>query len=162
MSETTAPALNIAPTVKDAPKPRPKMLAESNFRLASYATNRWSITLPAEAPFDRMFEPDFWSNVARKMRIGDIVEAHAEDTTWFAELYVVAAHRLAAKVTLLRKVDLAGADEIAPVPSSLIVKYRGPANRYCIMRGNEVVQSGFQTAEEAELARATLNKAYAA
>lgn len=161
MSEATpsTPAPT-APAV--APRPKPKMLAESNFKQAAYRTNRWSVTLPVEVPFDRVFDTDYWSHVARNIRIGDIIEVHAEDTTFFAELYVVAAHRLAAKVVLLRKVDLVGKNEIAPLPSVLSVKYRGPANRYCIMRGAEVVQSGFQTVEEAELAKANLNKAYAA
>lgn len=158
MAEATI--ISAAPV--EPPKLRPKMLAESKFALASYSTNRWSVTLEFGVPYDRVFEPDFWSNVARKMRIGDIVELHAEDTSFFAELYVVAAHRLAAKVVELRRFDLAPAVQVATDPSPLTVKFRGPHARYCLMRGENVVQSGFQTAEEAELAKAQHSKAFAA
>lgn len=143
-----------------APKPRPKILAESNFRLATYVTNRWSVTLDDATPYDRVFEPEYWSHVARKMQIGDIVELHAESGAWFAELYVVSAHRLAAKVVEMRKVDLAGSPESASVSSPLSVKWRGPNGKWAVMRDNHVVASGFQTAEEAEAAKATHVKTF--
>lgn len=146
----------------EPPKMRPKVLSESKFALSTYATNRWSVTLEYGVPYERVFDPDFWSHVARKMRIGDIVELHAEDTTFFAELYVVAAHRLAAKLVELRRFDLAPAVQVAADTSPLTVKYRGPHNRYCLMRGENIVQSGYQTAEEAELAKAQHAKAFAA
>lgn len=156
----TNPAANVVPV--EPPKPPVKRLAESKFSLSTYATNRWSVTLEHGVSYERVFDPDYWSNVARKMRIGDIVELHAEDTTFFAELYVVAAHRLAAKLVELRRFDLAPAVQVAADTSPLTVKYRGPHNRYCLMRGENIVQSGYQTAEEAELAKAQHAKAFAA
>jgi hypothetical protein len=138
----------------------PKMLPEARFSLASYATNRWSVTFDPNTPYERMFEPDFWSHVGRKLRIGDIIEVHAEDTTWFAELYVVAAHRLSAKVVLLRKVDLAPASEVAAPASPLSVKYRGPHARYCVMRGENVIAEKFQTEAEAMVELAKLRNAF--
>lgn len=155
----TAPNPVVVPV---APKPRPKMLAESNFRLAQYVTNRWSVTLDDATPYGRVFEPDYWSNVARKLQIGDIVELHAESGSWFAELYVVGAHRLAAKVVELRKVDLASSPEVSDLASPLSVKWRGPNGKWAVMRGNDVMQSGFQTQEEAEVAKVTLHKTLAA
>lgn len=142
------------------PKPMPKMLPEARFSQASYATNRWSVTFDPTTPYDRMFEPDFWSHVGRKLRIGDIIEVHAEDTTWFAELYVVAAHRLSAKVVLLRRVDLAPAAEVAAPASPLTVKYRGPHARYCVMRGENVIAEKFQTEAEAMVELAKLRNAF--
>lgn len=155
----TAPETTVVPV---APKPRPKMLAESNFRLAQYVTNRWSVTLDDATPYDRLFEADYWAHVGRKMQIGDIVEVHAENGTWFAELYVVGAHRLAAKVVEMRKIDLAAAPEVSTVASPLSVKWRGPNGKWSVMRGNDVMQSGFQTAEEAEMHKAALSKTLAA
>ena len=142
------------------PKPLPKMLPENRFSQASYATNRWSVTIDPNTPYDRMFEPEYWSHVARKLRIGDIIEVHAEDTTWFAELYVVAAHRLSAKVVLLRKCDLAATKEVAAEASPLTVKYRGPHARYCVMRGETVISDRFQTEAEAMVEAAKLGTAF--
>jgi hypothetical protein len=142
------------------PKPMPKMLPEARFSLASYATNRWSVTFDPSTPYERMFEPDFWSHVGRKLRIGDIIEVHAEDTTWYVELYVVAAHRLSAKVVFLRRVDLAPAAEVAAPASPLSVKYRGPHARYCVMRGENVIAEKFQTEAEAMVELAKLRNAF--
>lgn len=160
MAEATT--LSAPAPVAEPPKKRPKMLAESKFALASYATNRWAVTLEHGVQYERVFEPDFWSNVARKMRIGDIVELHSEDTSFFAELYVVAAHRLAAKLVEVRRVELAPAVQVSADPSPLTVKFRGPHARYCLMRGENVVQAGYQTAEDAEMAKAQHSKAFAA
>jgi hypothetical protein len=142
-------------------KPLPRMLHPARFSQATYATNRWSVTYDLTVPYDRMFEPDFWSHIANKLRIGDIIEVHAEDTSWFAEVYVVAAHRLSAKVVLLRRVDLAPAAEVAATASPLTVKYRGPHARYCVMRGESVVGEKFQTEAEAMVELAKLRNAFA-
>lgn len=163
---TEAPAVAVAPIPVPINPPR-KILPEARFSQAAYATNRWSVTIDPTTPYDRMFEPDFWSHVGRKLRIGDIIEVHAEDTTWYAELYVVAAHRLSAKVVLLRKVDLAAAQEVLAEASRveeatrLYVKYRGPHVRYCVMRGENVVAEKFQTEAEALVELAKLRNAFA-
>lgn len=157
------PPTETTPTVVPVPsKPKAKMLSEGNFRLAQYVTNRWSVTLDDATPYDRLFDTDYWSHVARKLQIGDIVEVHAENGTWFAELYVVSAHRLAAKVVELRKVGLATAPESETVASPFSVKWRGPNGKWAIMRGNDVMQSGFASMEEAEIAKANLAKTLAA
>lgn len=162
MVDTATVPATPAPAPVEVRKASPRMLSESKFSLASYATNDWSVTLEQSIPYERLFEPDFWSHVARKMRIGDIVRVHSEDTTFYAELYVVAAHRLAAKVVEMRRVDLAPALQVSADASPLTVKFRGPHARYCLMRGEHVVQAGFQTAEDAEIAKAQHSKAFAA
>jgi hypothetical protein len=73
---------------------------------------------------------------------------------------VVAAHRLSAKVVLLRRVDLAPAAEVAAPASPLSVKYRGPHARYCVMRGENVIAEKFQTEAEAMVELAKLRNAF--
>jgi len=157
---TTISAANPAPVPI---KPTKRMLAEGKFALASYATNRWSVTLEHGVSYERVFEPDYWSHVARKMRIGDIVELHAEDATFFAELYVVAAHRLAAKVVELRRIELA-ASAGEEVESPYLVKWLGPAGQWGIKRlaDNQTMQKGFASQADAEVAKAQLLRTLAA
>lgn len=157
---TEAPAAAVAP-IPVPVKPLPKMLPEARFSQAAYATNRWSVTFDPATPYERMFEPDFWSHVGRKLRIGDIIEVHAEDTTWYAELYVVAAHRLSAKVVELRKCALVHQAEVLPASSPLTVKWRGPHARYCVMRGEHVVAEKFQSEAEAMVELSKQRNAFA-
>lgn len=129
----------------------PRPLGEQRFLQAAYATNRWSVTPPNGTSFARVLEPTFWGNVGHKLRPGDIIEVHAEDGSYFAELYVRAAHRLAANVAVIRHVDLVGETGAAALNegSPFTVSFRGPHAKWCVMRGKEVVQQGFQTQAEA-------------
>lgn len=162
MADANPPTETTPTVVPVPPKPTSKKLGESNFRPAEFVTRRWSVTLEDSTPYERLFDSDYWSHVAKKMQIGDIVEVHAENRTWFTELYVVYAHRQAAKVVELRKVGLASAPEIEDIPSPFSVKWRGPNGKWAVMRGNDVMQSGFVSVEEAEIAKANLTRNLAA
>jgi hypothetical protein len=150
MSATMSePATQTKPTpvpMNVAPRP----LNEQRFGLAQFATNRWSVTPPFGTSFARVLEPTFWGNVGHKLRPGDIIEVHAEDGSYFAELYVRAAHRLAANVAVLRHVDLVGeAGSTAVDDSPFTVQFRGPHAKWCVMRGKEIVQDKFPTQADA-------------
>lgn len=146
------------------PRVLKKFLMEGGFKRADFVTNRWSVTLDEATSYVRMLESDYWVNVARKLRIGDIIEVHAENRTWFAELYVVAQNDKAASVIELRKVDLAGTTEIEDTASPYYVKWLGPQGQWGVKRltDNQTMQQGLASKSDAELAKAQLTKTFAA
>ena len=155
--------------VEPTPIPGPprlvkKQLFETGFKRADYVTNRWSVVLDEVTPYERMFEGDYWVNVARKLRIGDIIEVHAENRSWFAELYVVAQNDKAAAVVEMRRVDLAGAATVEDTASPYYVKWLGPQAQWGVKRisDNHTMQSGFASKAEAEVAKAQVTKTFAA
>ena len=128
-----------------------KKLFESHFRQAAYATNRWNVVPPDGATLEDMLARDFWANVSRRMTPGDIIEVHAPDGRWFAELYVRAAFRNEATVVVLRSIEFDDVDVTLPTVE-YIVKYRNPVKRYGVVRksDNHLMKDEFQTAELAE------------
>lgn len=155
------------PTVTPIPVPPrvlKKFLMEGGFKRSDFVTNRWSVTLDEATAYSRLLESDYWVNVARKLRIGDIIEVHAENRTWFAELYVVAHNDKAASVVELRRIDLAGSTEVEDTTSPYYVKWLGPAGQWGIKRmsDNQTMQQGLPTKADAELAKAQMTKTFAA
>ena len=141
-----------------------KFLMEGGFKRADYVTNRWSVTLDEATSYSRMLESDYWVNVARKLRIGDIIEVHAENRAWFAELYVVARNEKAASVVELRKTDLANTSEVDDPASPYCVRWLGPQGQWGVKRlsDNQTMQQGLASKADAEVAKAQLAKTFAA
>lgn len=127
-------------------------LPEAGFRLANYINNVWSIVPDDGTPFDDLLVPVYWTNVARKFKPGDTIKVHAPDASYYAELYVRSADRLAASVVVLSKMDFDSATEAAAPVDNLIVKFRNHRAGWGVIRISDktVQKDGFQTRELAE------------
>jgi hypothetical protein len=141
------PTANAAPVA--VPLKRP--LRETQFKLASFVTNRWAVVLPIEVEYDRVFDPEFWANVASRIRPSDIIEVHSEAMDFYAELYVMRSKRLAVDVVELSKIKLERKAAQEAV-TDLYVKNMGPLRKFCIMRGKDVVADGYVNEGDAILA----------
>jgi hypothetical protein len=132
-------------TSKLAPlKIPPKSLAEKQFKLQSFATNRWAAVIPMGVAYERVFDTNFWAHVARMLRPSDIIEVHSEAGDFYAELYVLEAKRMEASVAELRHVKLERKASETSLISDLTVKNLGPLRKYCIVRSDgQVVSDGF-------------------
>ena len=128
-------------------------LPEAGFRLANYINNEWSVIPDDGTPFEDVLVPVYWTNVARKLKPGDIIKVHAPDGTYFAELYVRTSSRLEASVVVLRKMDFDAADEAPPISDDLMVKFRNHRAGWGIIRASDksVMRDGFQTREAADM-----------
>jgi hypothetical protein len=129
-----------------------RKLPEAGFRLATYINNRWSVVPDDGTPFEDTLVPVFWTNVARKLKPGDIIEVHAPDATYFAELYVRTSSRLEASVVVLRKVEFTEVADEADASDDMFVKHRNYRAGWGIIRRSDkaVVRDGFTTREQAE------------
>lgn len=113
-------------------KPKRK-LHPTCLREAAVARNVWSVIPPDGTGYDEMFRPEFWSHVAKQMRSGDIIEATAEDGSWFAQLYVLAVASQSVAVVELRRIDLQDAN-LPDVDARFAIAWKGPALKYCVIR----------------------------
>ena len=69
---------------------------------------RWHVVVSPLVPYDAILnDRAFWGNVARPkgMQIGNIIEVHCADNSYFAELYILDVGAVWAKVSELRKVE---------------------------------------------------------
>jgi hypothetical protein len=129
-----------------------RKLPEGSFRLANYVNNEWSIVPDDGTAFDDVLVPVYWTNVARKLKPGDLIKVHAPDGSYYAELYVRSAERLAASVVVLNKMDFGSADAAEVGGDDLTVKWRNHKALWGVVRGSDkaVVKDNFPTRETAE------------
>lgn len=121
-------------------------------------------------PFEDLLKPECWAHVAQLLRPGYRIEVLAEDGSYFAELLVVSAGRLWAKVAVLRKIDLTEAVGEAPAQGAdtvMSIMWSGPHSKFRVIRqnasgGKDVMRDGFETREEASVWMAEHIKALAA
>lgn len=72
---------------------------------SEFARNVWIAKPEPHVTKNDMLRPVFWSHVAKKLRVGDRIEALSSDTTWFAELIVRAVAGLEVIVGELRHIQ---------------------------------------------------------
>lgn len=132
--------------VKPLPKSKPTILPAA-FGLAEHKRHDFVADVPPELKVEDLLEPGYWAHVAVEMQPFDFIEARWEDGSRIAHLRVVFAERTYAKVKLIDVEELG--EESAEEPEVSLthdIKWRGPANKYCVIRKSDgmVVQKGFR------------------
>lgn len=125
-----------------------KMVTDSHFQPADSRRNIWHCTVPNGTQKDDIFLPEFFSNVAGKVIVGDHIECVAEDGTFFMEVYVIAvAERTATNapnwvnVVELRYHDLVRReDKNLKLPDGFFTKFRGGAKWSVMRKGDNAAQ----------------------
>lgn len=137
-------------------------LNTSNLREAEYERRIYAVTPEHGTTIEQMLDPAYWANVGYKFKPGDRIEVISEDSTWFAELLVIASARLWAKVSTLRFVELAetvadGAGismsvASAPAFDDYVIKWGTGSTKFRVIRkqDKEVIREGFATKRDAE------------
>lgn len=126
----------------------------TNLREAEHFRNLWQIELDQSETLETALQPSFWAHVARRLRPLAEIIVYPHDFSWRAVLLVRSASPLEARVVVLHHVDLVKADqkarEAAPA-DKLSATWRTPILKYCVVKADKtVVESGFETKEEAE------------
>lgn len=104
-------------------------LAPSNFKQAEFMRNVWCAVPEKDTPFDALLDPQYWAHVSALIKRGDRIEILAIDSSYFAELLVLDAGRLFAKVKVLRHIlleQVVTAEQVetqSPIPEGYDVKW---------------------------------------
>lgn len=123
--------------------------------------NRTHLAEPDAAHnYDALFSPLYWSNVAKKMQVKDVIRVIPKGMAYFAELLVVEVGPTTdrpgapfARVIQLRKIDLSAKKKAAVLEpiTGFKIKDRGPKGWSVIrLAGNSVVKEGCATEAEAQ------------
>lgn len=137
-------------------------LTAERIKLAEFSRNIFAISPEPNVKLADMLQPAFWSHVAAKLHPSDRIEVIAEDSTYFAELYVVSCGRNWAKVSVLRMHELtedrpqnAGepttSAEVPTADAAHIVQWVGGQEKARVLRlvDKAVIKSGFATKKDA-------------
>jgi hypothetical protein len=141
----------------DAPAPETQELQPIGYgkqptRLkdAAHISQRKSHTADVGEVFEQMMNPATFAHVAKELRVGDQIEVHAADGTWFGELYVRSVGRNEVYTAPIRYIEFEGAvspDEEAPYA----IMFRGPHMKWCVIarETKAVIRSDFDTEAQA-------------
>lgn len=134
---------------KDKALPRARKLPEARFATAEVIRTHYVIVPEAGTSLEDLLDPIYWSHVARRLRPLDILEVHAEDGSYFAELLVRNTNQLnSAKVEVLRSKEFGVAED---EEDEFSVKWKGGHAKYAVIRRRDkaVMQDGFANKEDA-------------
>lgn len=105
---------------------------------------------PSDATIEDLLQPSYWANFAGRMRRNSTIEVHWDDSSQFAELYVLDYGRNWVGVALLRHVVL---ERGAAVPNtdSFAIGYNGAVDLWRIVNtsNRSVLKAGFATETDA-------------
>jgi hypothetical protein len=148
-------------------KGKTKKPNNTRFKEAATVRNTWNVVPEDGTPFEDVLNPEYWENVAERIRPGDHIEVVAENGEYYAELYVTDTTRKWAKVAVLTKIDLTTAKS-AQAPASPTAKYevgyKGPILKWCVVRISDKsrLHEGSASKEDAQRWLADYSKAQAA
>ncbi len=66
----------------------PLLASEIWAREAGIKLNTWEAIVPVGTPWEHVIRPQFWANVARRMKMGDKIIVIPRDGAWYGELLV--------------------------------------------------------------------------
>lgn len=164
------PAKDFTDTAPAKPKAKPaaeahkiaKPLSEGRLKIviasAADVGNVHAAVTPIGTPYEDVLEPEFWAQVAYKLRVGDEIIVHTDDMTYYARLLV----RDVGGPSLQRVPNRAIVAELmhqqlGPLAKELRnktheAKFMGPHLKWCViaLSDQQVLKDGFSTAEEAQ------------
>lgn len=142
-------------------------LNESRLVQADFRRNLWLAQPEPGTALRELLDPHYWAHNARKMKRGDRIEILAEDNAYFAELIVLQAGNVFAKVEVLRFQTLgqvAIPDGVASIenPGKVLVGGRGKivgksgavaewggAHKFRVRKDDEILQRDLGSMDEA-------------
>jgi len=125
----------------------------SRMKQADVARNCWVVVPEVGFTMEELLDPTYWAHVAARLRRYDRIEVQSEDCRMWAELIVVAAGPVWAKVAPIRFLELG--NDAAEIDSAeyegLYIVHRGSVDQWCVLRGEDrqVLLRGHQSKGDA-------------
>lgn len=132
------------------------------FKAAEYERTIYVANVAEGTTIESVTDPGFWAHVAAKLRPFDRIEVREDTGAYWAELLVLSADRLWAKVHVLQCHEL-DAVQVAD-NAEYEVMWRGPHHKHSVIRkaDRSMVKHGFASKAEAATWMANHAKAMAA
>ncbi|WP_420961055.1 hypothetical protein [Brucella sp. IR073] len=147
-----------------------KQITSANVKLAEYARQIHVVVAPHGVTLEDALKPDFWAHVAYQIKARDKIELWAEDETWYAELIVYKAGRLAIYCECIfivtfskeaKKPSKAKNEDGEEVVPGYYVGWGGPVHKWRVVRKSdgEVMSHGHNKDDAIEWAREHVQEA---
>lgn len=130
-------------------------LSPISLKPAESSRNVWRVTAALGTQRKDFQNPNYWAHVSNKLKPNDLIEAIAEDGSFYATFIVRNCDRTWARVCELDYTDLNPAplskEELSKIRDEYDIKLRGPKG-WCVIRRqtNNVMHEGCHSREDAE------------
>lgn len=133
---------------------RSKFINDPQFKLAEQYRQFWIATIPADHTLEDAMRPEYWRNVASKIRHYDHIECYAETGAFYAELLVVGKAMNSVKTVPIVHVDLnaaMGTIDMGEELKSYEIRFGGPTNGFRVIHkpANAVIKERLMSEDEA-------------
>ncbi|WP_018405922.1 hypothetical protein [Methylocystis rosea] len=118
-------------------------LLQRRFQLAEHTRTIYFVTVEQLVKPEDVLKPDFWRHVASQLRPYDEIIVATDSCEWRMQLLVCDVWHCGARVVELSRFDMSGQEEEdQTVGDDLRVKWRGPVNKWCVVRTDGVILRG--------------------
>lgn len=125
--------------------------------LAEHRMNTFAVSAEPNVTKADLLRPDYWSHVARQLRVTDKVLMTTEDGSIYAEMLVIACDRLWAKMHILQWINLQTRDVSETQASAAVqqedysIEWKGNQRKHVVIRNSDqqVIHEGDQTKQAA-------------
>ena len=115
-------------------------LLQRRFALAEHTRAIYFATVEESIKPEHVLQPDFWRHVASQLRPYDEIIVATDSCAWRMELLVCDVWHCGARVVELSRVDMTAEGEGGnDVADDLRVQWRGPVNKFCVVRASDKV-----------------------
>ncbi|MBG0801397.1 hypothetical protein IYW40_07870 [Methylocystis sp. H4A] len=115
-------------------------LLQRRFQLAEHTRTIYFVTVEQLVKPEDVLKPDFWRHVASQLRPYDEIIVATDSCEWRMELLVCDVWHCGARVVELSRFDMSGQEEEdQSVGDDLRVRWRGPVNKWCVVRASDSV-----------------------
>jgi hypothetical protein len=133
------------------------MLNPSRCEQASYRETRYRIDVERGTTIEQIKHPMFWAHVARKLKAHDTISVVSEDNAFWAELVVLSVGKERAFVAVVKMIDVnAEIEKLLQLEGAVVkddtvarVVWKSAKAKWCVVRGETLVRSGFVSEVEA-------------
>lgn len=134
--------------VATAPK-----LVPGRIKGAEYARNVHRATPEASTQIKDVLDPAYWSHVAAKFALYDVIEVIPDGGAWYAQLLIVGCSKQHAKVSplIVQKLHQDQKEAEPKEPSKFVIEFKGPQRKWSVIRvaDKEYIKEGFDNKEAA-------------
>jgi hypothetical protein len=128
-----------------------RQITADRMRLAEVERQEWCVNAYFGTTVEHVLQPGYWANMASKMKPYDHVEVRVDDSTWLAHLLVLEAGRNWARVMVLAKWRLDGADVAQSiVAEEFKIEFKGPQLKWCVIRKRDAAYMSQQHRERSQ------------
>lgn len=129
-----APAKAKAKAAEPVPIKKVAALHVTRWQIGDFMNTRHSIVPEAGTPWESILQPEYLANITR-LKSGDIIEVRPEDSSYYAELFVLAKGRNWATVAVLREpVKLIPAGRAPSSVAAYEAVFKGSLALWCVIR----------------------------